>query len=115
MPDVRVERSPYNRNAAQSTDIRVVVRVLYSIVQIARLLDRFVYHIAVHLATESPHSSVTAKNATRHQPPSAIHDLSRMKFEERVAALTQIIHDANSRNADRSRAMDLLGKYGLGL
>ena len=37
-----------------------------------------------------------------------------MSFEERVTALTHIIDDPKSRDADKIRAMDLLGRYGLG-
>ena len=41
--------------------------------------------------------------------------LCRMSFEERVTALTHIIDDPTSRDADKIRAMDLLGKYGIGV
>ena len=44
-----------------------------------------------------------------------MRELCRLKFEERVAALTHIIDDSESRDADKIRAMDLLGKYGVGV
>ncbi len=55
------------------------------------------------------------KRGRSGRPPSAIRDLCRMSFEERVTALTQIIDDPKSRDADKIRAMDLLGKYGIGV
>jgi hypothetical protein len=54
------------------------------------------------------------KKGRSRRPPSAIRGLCRLSFEERVAALTHIIDDSKSRDADKIRAMDLLGKYGVG-
>ena len=55
------------------------------------------------------------KKGRSGRPPSAMRELCRLGFEERVAALTRIIDDPTSRAADKIRAMDLLGKYGIGI
>ena len=48
------------------------------------------------------------------RPPSAIRDRLRGSFDERVAVLEDIADDPSQSAADRTRAIDLLGKYGLG-
>ena len=55
------------------------------------------------------------KKGRSGRPPSAMRDMCRLSFEERVAGLTHIIDDPKSRAADKVRAMDLLGKYGIGV
>ena len=55
------------------------------------------------------------KRGRSGRPPSAMRELCRLRFEERITALTQIIDDAKSRDGDKIRAMDLLGKYGIGV
>ena len=54
------------------------------------------------------------KRGRSGRPPSAIRIRCRGSFAERVPVLEEIIDDPKSRAADRIRAMDLLGKYGLG-
>ncbi len=54
------------------------------------------------------------KKGRSGRPPSAIRERCVGSFEERVSILEEIIDDPKSRAADRIRAMDLLGKYGLG-
>ncbi len=50
------------------------------------------------------------KKGRSGRPPSAVRELCRLSFEERVAVLTHIIDDSKSRDADKIRAMDMLGK-----
>ncbi len=54
------------------------------------------------------------KKGRSGRPPSAIRERCVGSFEERVSILEEIIDDPKSRAADRIRAMDLLGKSGLG-
>ena len=53
-----------------------------------------------------------APNAGR--PPSVIRERCRGSFEDRIAVLEEIADDAKTSAGDRIRALDLLGKYGLG-
>ena len=53
-----------------------------------------------------------APNAGR--PPSVIRERCRGSFEERIAVLEEIADDPGVSAGDRIRALDLLGKYGLG-
>ena len=53
-----------------------------------------------------------APNAGR--PPSVIRERCRGGFEDRIAVLEEIADDAKANAGDRIRALDLLGKYGLG-
>ncbi len=53
-----------------------------------------------------------APNAGR--PPSVIRERCRGSFEDRIAVLEEIADDARANAGDRIRALDLLGKYGLG-
>ncbi len=53
-----------------------------------------------------------APNAGR--PPSVIRERCRGSFEDRIAVLEEIVDDAKVSAGDRIRALDLLGKYGLG-
>ena len=46
---------------------------------------------------------------------SPIRDACRQSFDKRIQKLEHIIDDATSRDADKIRAMDLLGKYGVGV
>ena len=48
------------------------------------------------------------------RPPSEIRERVRGSFAERVAILESIIDDPSALNSDRIRALDLLGKYGIG-
>ncbi len=54
------------------------------------------------------------KRGRSGRPPSPIRIRCQGSFAERVPVLEEIIDDPKSRAADRIRAMDLLGKYGLG-
>ena len=54
------------------------------------------------------------KKGRSGRPPSAIRIRCQGSFAERVPVLEEIIDDPTSRDADKVRAMDLLGKYGLG-
>ena len=53
-----------------------------------------------------------APNAGR--PPSVIRERCRGSFEDRIAVLEEIADDPKANAGDRIRALDLLGKYGLG-
>ena len=46
------------------------------------------------------------------RPPSAIRELCRGSFAERLEVLTDIADDTEAKTIDRIRAIDLLGKYG---
>ena len=48
------------------------------------------------------------------RPPSAIRERLRGSFEERIEVLEEIADDPMQTPADRTRAIDLLAKYGLG-
>lgn len=48
------------------------------------------------------------------RPPSLLRQQLRGAFAERVAVLTGITDDQEAPNGDRIRAMDVLGKYGIG-
>ena len=53
-----------------------------------------------------------APNAGR--PPSVIRERCRGSFEDRIAVLEEIADNPEASASDRIRALDLLGKYGLG-
>ena len=53
-----------------------------------------------------------APNAGR--PPSVIRERCRGSFEDRIVVLEEIADDPKANAGDRIRALDLLGKYGLG-
>ena len=55
------------------------------------------------------------KKGRSGRPPSAIRERCQGSFAERVPVLEEIIDDPTSRDADKIRAMDLLGKYGIGV
>lgn len=48
------------------------------------------------------------------RPPSAIRERLRGSFDERVKVLEEIADKADASAADRLKAIDLMGKYGLG-
>ena len=48
------------------------------------------------------------------RPPSAIRERLRGSFEERIEVLEEIADDPMQTPADRTRAIDMLAKYGLG-
>lgn len=50
------------------------------------------------------------------RPPSRIRELCREKFEDGVPKMAEILlsDSESTSNADRIRAMDLFGKYGMG-
>lgn len=48
------------------------------------------------------------------RPPSEIRKKLRGSFEDRVKVLEAIADDTKASPADRMRALDLMGKYGLG-
>ena len=48
------------------------------------------------------------------RPPSVIRERCRGSFEDRIVVLEEIADDAKTSAGDRIRALDLLGKYGLG-
>ena len=48
------------------------------------------------------------------RPPSALRERLRGSFDERVAVLEEIADDPRQSPADRTRAIDILAKYGLG-
>ena len=48
------------------------------------------------------------------RPPSELRALVRLSFEERVAVLESIADNRRAAAKDRIRAIDVLGKYGLG-
>ena len=61
------------------------------------------------------HGSLPGTNAGgTGRPPSAIRERLRGSFEERIAILEEIADGAQQAAADRMKAIDLLGKYGLG-
>ena len=49
------------------------------------------------------------------RPTSAVRDLCKLEFEERIAKLCAIVDSKQASDADKIRAMDLLGKYGVGV
>ena len=49
------------------------------------------------------------------RPTSVIRELCKGNFEERVKDLCAIIDSKTASDADKIRAMDLLGKYGVGV
>ena len=53
-----------------------------------------------------------APNAGR--PPSVIRERCRGSFEDRIVVLEEIADNPKASASDRIRALDLLGKYGLG-
>ena len=53
-----------------------------------------------------------APNAGR--PPAVIRERCRGSFEDRIVVLEEIADDPKANAGDRIRALDLLGKYGLG-
>ena len=55
------------------------------------------------------------KKGRSGRPPSPIRDACRQSFDKRIQKLEHIIDDAKSRDADKIRARDLLGKYGIGV
>ncbi len=57
-------------------------------------------------------SRVKAEGMAR--PPSVIREPCRGSFEDRIVVLEEIADDAKASASDRIRALDLLGKYGLG-
>lgn len=48
------------------------------------------------------------------RPPSAVRRLARLEFEKRIPTLAKLADDDEERTRDRIRAIDVLGKYGLG-
>ena len=48
------------------------------------------------------------------RPPSAIRERLRGSFDQRIEVLEEIADDPMQTPADRTRAIDLLAKYGLG-
>ena len=48
------------------------------------------------------------------KPPSALRERLRGSLEERIEVLEEIADDPNSADRDRIKAVDILGKYGLG-
>lgn len=48
------------------------------------------------------------------RPPSAVRQLAREAFEARIPMLADLADDSQQRTRDRIRAIDVLGKYGLG-
>ena len=48
------------------------------------------------------------------RPPSALRERLRGSLEERVAVLEEIADDPDALDRDRIKAVDVLGKYGLG-
>lgn len=48
------------------------------------------------------------------RPPSAVRQLARLEFEKRIPTLAKLADDKAQKTRDRIRAVDVLGKYGLG-
>lgn len=48
------------------------------------------------------------------RPPSAVRRLARAEFEKRIPILAEIADSRAERTRDRIRAIDVLGRYGLG-
>ena len=48
------------------------------------------------------------------RPPSKVRELCRQKFEERIPVLTAIADNELEASAERIRAIDALGRYGVG-
>lgn len=48
------------------------------------------------------------------RPPSAVRRLARLEFEKRIPTLAELADSKTERTRDRIRAIDVLGKYGLG-
>ena len=55
---------------------------------------------------------IKGHNGGTGRPPSAIRELCRGSFAERLEVLTDIADDTEAKTIDRIRAIDLLGKYG---
>ncbi len=49
------------------------------------------------------------------RPPSVIRERCRGSFEDRIVVLEEIADNPKASASDRIRALDLLGKYGLGI
>jgi hypothetical protein len=48
------------------------------------------------------------------RPPSEIRERLRGSFEQRIHVLEEIVDAATGANSDRTRAMELMAKYGIG-
>ena len=60
------------------------------------------------------HGSRKGNTPGTGRPSSAIRERLRGSFEERIEVLEEIADDPRQTPADRTRAIDLLAKYGLG-
>lgn len=48
------------------------------------------------------------------RPPSAIRATARMSFDDLLPALVDIVKKKGTKNVDKIRGIDVLGKYGMG-
>ncbi len=60
------------------------------------------------------HGGVPGHRGGTGRPPSAIRERCRGGFDRRIRVLEEIADDPLMPTRDRIRAIDLLGKYGLG-
>ena len=68
---------------------------------------------------EQPHGGALYRagvpgNRGGGRPPSAVRRLARLEFEKRIPTLAELADSKTERTRDRIRAIDVLGKYGLG-